>query len=248
MVRVEGVDISSHRRRPDAAAVERLAASMREIGLRTPITVRCRLDEDGNVERFILVAGGHRLAAAKLLGWEQIEAFEAAADDVDAELWEIDENLCRAEMSDAEEAAAITMRKEIYERLHPEVKHGSPTVSRQIGDTRKRAQADRFTMDTAEKTGKSERHIQRADKRGREIGADSLNKIAGTSLDKGVELDALASMPAEQRGPLIERAAAGEKVTARITPAPRPDAPQDKACCASCGAPANWRELMERAA
>jgi hypothetical protein len=39
-----------------------------------------------------------------------------------------------------------------YEALHPETKQGSPGVSRQVGDTQSRAEADRFTADTAAKT------------------------------------------------------------------------------------------------
>jgi hypothetical protein len=42
----------------------------------------------------------------------------------------------------------------------------------------------------------------------------ALNKIKGTSLDKGNELDALAALPKEKREELVERAAAGENVTA----------------------------------
>jgi hypothetical protein len=41
----------------------------------------------------------------------------------------------------------------------------------------------------------------------------ALNKIKGTSLDKGNELDALAALPKEKREELVERAAAGENVT-----------------------------------
>ena len=37
----------------------------------------------------------------------------------------------------------------------------------------------------------------------------------GTSLDKGVELDALAKMPASERASVINRAVAGERVSAR---------------------------------
>ena len=49
--------------------------------------------------------------------------------------------------------------------------------------------------------------------RARRLGPD-LDRVAGTSLDKGAELDALAAMPAEDRAPLIRRASAGENVSA----------------------------------
>ena len=50
-------------------------------------------------ERYVLVTGAHRLAAARLLGWEQIECFKVDCDELDAELWEIAENLHRAELT-----------------------------------------------------------------------------------------------------------------------------------------------------
>ena len=49
--------------------------------------------------------------------------------------------------------------------------------------------------------------------------------MEGTSLDKGVELDALAKMVAEERKGIIERAVAGEVVSAR-TPRPEPNVNQ----------------------
>jgi hypothetical protein len=43
---------------------------------------------------------------------------------------------------------------------------------------------------------------------------DDLNNIVGTSLDKGVELDALVKMAPSARREIIRRAKAGEKVSA----------------------------------
>jgi hypothetical protein len=45
----------------------------------------------------------------------------------------------------------------------------------------------------------------------------TLKSTVGTSLDKGVELDALAKLPAAERDGLAKRAAAGEEVSARAT-------------------------------
>ena len=69
-------------------------------------------------------------------------------------------------------------------------------------------------------------HLARAEALG-----DDLPRVTGTSLDKGVELDALAKLPEADRAELIERAQAGEKVSARDatpaapTPKPVPAAP-----------------------
>jgi ParB/RepB/Spo0J family partition protein len=224
MVLVDDIDIPDGRRKPSHDKVEQLAQSMEDIGLRTPITVRYypnRPSKNGESDdSIVLVAGAHRLAAAKLKGWDEIECFIVGEEDLKADLWEVDENLCRAKLSDAEEAAAIVRRKELYEALHPQTKHGA-TGGTNKGKARSEVanlttSVDRFTKDTAKATGKSERSVQRAAKRGEDIGTDNLLKVTRTSLDKGVELDALASMPLEERMPIIERAVAGEEVTARV--------------------------------
>ena len=63
------------------------------------------------------------------------------------------------EFAPSERALFTQRRKEAYEALHPETKHGGNqgdggkfSPSRQVGDT-----ADRFTADTAARTGQSER-------------------------------------------------------------------------------------------
>lgn len=71
-----------------------------------------------------------------------------------------------------------------------------------------------FAADTAAVSGQSKRDINRDLARADALGPD-LDRIVGTSLDKGVELDALKAMPEPERKELIDRAAAGEKVSAR---------------------------------
>ena len=94
----------------------------------------------------------------------------------------------------AERALFTARRKEAYEALHPETKHGTPGVSRQVGDTRDRCDTERFTADTARKTGQSERKVQRDAGRGEKIEPAVLTAIAGTALDTGKTLDELASV------------------------------------------------------
>ena len=76
--------------------VSSLMQSITKIGLKTPITVRQPIDEDD----VHLVAGRHRLEAYRRLGIEEIEAFVIEGDDEDAaRLWEIAENLHRADLT-----------------------------------------------------------------------------------------------------------------------------------------------------
>ncbi|MEK4035804.1 hypothetical protein WOC76_04420 [Methylocystis sp. IM3] len=151
------------------------------------------------------------MAAIKKLGRESIDALVVTIDDLRAELAMIDENLMRSNYTPAQQAAAVSRRKAIYEELHPETRAG---VSG--GKARQKSASDNlsFAEITAEATGKDRRTIERAAARGKALG-DDIDGLEGTSLDKGYELDALAKMTPDERKPLIDRAKAGERVSAR---------------------------------
>jgi N6-adenosine-specific RNA methylase IME4 len=207
-INLHGLTYSDRLRPVDRKNVERLAASMKDVGLINPITVRAAVGTG-----YCVIAGVHRLEAARSLKWPHIAAIVVDASDDEARLAEIDENLMRSELTPAERAIHIAERKRLYEALHPATRHGgdrkSEKSSRQIGDLN----SDRFTSDTAAKTGTSERVIQRDAARGSKI--EDIGKVVGTSLDKGEELDALAKLPRERQSDLINRAAKGEKVSAK---------------------------------
>ena len=130
-----------------------LAASMASIGLQSPITVWVP-DES----KIVLVAGAHRLAAAKSLGWEYIDALEISLDGDERELWEIDENLCRSELTDAEKREHLRRRKALWEQRQPkiEVAHHAPP---QTAHPKARPQVKGFAAETAAATGMSKRRI-----------------------------------------------------------------------------------------
>jgi ParB/RepB/Spo0J family partition protein len=106
---VDGIVVGKRFRQTDQEWVNALAQSISTVGLRTPITVRIMpeiLGADGVALQDVpvLVAGLHRLEAVKLLGWEDIDAFVMAGDDRDVRLWEIAENLHRADLTAQERA------------------------------------------------------------------------------------------------------------------------------------------------
>lgn len=216
----------------DADKVKQLKLSFAEVGLLQPVTVRQQF-LDAIAFRYEVIAGLHRVTAARELGWATISAMVVETDELRAELMLIDENLVRNELSPAERAAALARRKAIYELLHPETVHGGDRrSSRKVCDLKSEAPeadnpapssaeqvhepAERFTRATAPMIGSSERKVQLEVRRGEVIGPAALTKVAGTSLDKGEELDALAKLPEARRAALIDRAAAGERVSAKI--------------------------------
>lgn len=113
---IEGITVPDNRRAIDKEAVKVLAASISKIGLRTPITIRSNADDMA-----ILVAGAHRLAAAKSLGWKKIDCIVLDCDETQAELWEIAENLHRAELTVIERAEQIARWVELSNMLLSQV-------------------------------------------------------------------------------------------------------------------------------
>ena len=114
-----------------------------------------------------LVAGLHRLEAAKRLGWTEIECNICTLDILQTELAEIDENVVRTELSVIEYGELLERRKEIYESLHPETKAGQAQaagMNRAIGNNvtdKMSATLKSFSQDTADKLGVSPRTIER---------------------------------------------------------------------------------------
>jgi ParB-like chromosome segregation protein Spo0J len=84
--------------------VERLKESIGRIGLKTPLSVRFLNDDDG----YQLVTGRHRLQAAIELGIEWVPVREETGSELDARMWEIAENLHRAELTALERDTHIT--------------------------------------------------------------------------------------------------------------------------------------------
>lgn len=216
-------------------AVDKLASSIRDVGLIQPITVKaCSMMIGGLAGKgFQIVAGHHRVAACRALGWTEIDAIVIeAGEHLQAELIEIDENLCRSELTAAQRSKAIKRRKEIWEALHPVKAQRFDSVMDALGlDDANEIQVEQlvppeigygkppqqdkgFAAETASISGETKQSINRRVAIADALG-DDLDKVVGTSLDKGVELAALAKLPEEQRAELIERAQAGEKVTAR---------------------------------
>lgn len=216
-IRLDCIESSTLARPLIAGSIDALAESISNIGLIQPITVvPCAKYRDGQkVEAFRLVAGHHRVAAMRKIGWAECSArvLPDSTSALAAELMEIDENLCRAELSAAQRAKAIKRRKEIWEAMRPQNQVGQ-VVPPEIGYGKPPAQSHEFASDTSRVSGESKRDVNRHLARAEALGED-LDEIAGTSLDKGVELDALKDLPQEERRELIQRAKAGEQVSAR---------------------------------
>jgi ParB-like nuclease domain len=92
-VPIAKIDLSHTIRPYNAAVVAELAQSIRAIGLQTPLTCIVR---DG---QHVLVSGRNRLEALRVMGCEQAPVRIVDFDDVEAQLWQLSENLHRAALT-----------------------------------------------------------------------------------------------------------------------------------------------------
>lgn len=138
------------------AGVEAIMASVAELGIiKDPVHVR-KVPHRGN--KLILMAGGHRLEAAKRMGWDMIPASVWTCNDTWARLLEVDDNLAGAELTALDNAVFLAERKRLYEELHPETKRGLAGAKARWDDA---TELSSFASATAEKFGLSERQVRK---------------------------------------------------------------------------------------
>jgi ParB family chromosome partitioning protein len=109
LIPIDRIAPSPHNPRQSLGHLDELTDSIRAYGLLQPIVVRERGDG-----RFEVVAGHRRFAAVQSLGWSEVPAVVRQADQGDAYLLALIENLQRDNLSPREEAEAL----EILVREH----------------------------------------------------------------------------------------------------------------------------------
>ena len=101
----------------DEAALESLAASIREVGVLQPIVV----GPPGDDGRYVLIAGERRLRAAKLAGLDEIPAVIRESDQEARLVEAVIENVQREDLGPIEEAEAYQRLMEDFGMTHDEV-------------------------------------------------------------------------------------------------------------------------------
>lgn len=227
-VALDDIAVEDRLRAVDPAATEYLAESIDRQGLQSPVLVR-RTDDGG----YVLVAGAHRIAAARLLGWTRIEAFEVNdLPEDELVLLEIDENLCRAELRPVDKAHFFAARKEVYLRMYPETAHGGDRKSLEYRDNIKwprgpldldgqdssEARTPSFVNHTASSTAWSPRSIRRYTRLGERLDPELREAIASTSIgDRTQDLERIADMEPEEQRRLLARLRSADEPPKSLT-------------------------------
>lgn len=208
LVPISEIKVNPGRRAVNPDDVQDLAHSIQEVGLLNPIT----LDKEKT-----LIAGLHRLEAAKLLEWTEIECTISSLEGLRAELAEIDENFVRSDLSTLEFGELLSRRKEIYEMLHPETKAGIAQaigMNRVLGNNvseKYSATSKSFVQDTAEKLGITPRSVEVQIQTVRNLTPKAKDIILGSNIKiKKVTAHKLSRLAPEKQEEAASMLAAGQ--------------------------------------
>ncbi|MBD5152030.1 MAG: ParB N-terminal domain-containing protein [Oscillibacter sp.] len=194
------IKVNAGRREANPEAVHELADSISKVGLLNPITVD---------QEHTLIAGLHRLEAAKMLGWTEIECNVSDLEGLLAELAEIDENLIRQGLDYIDEGKQLARRKEIYETLHPETRQGQRNGQTSKNETVSVLENKSFARDTAEKLGVSPRCIEQKIQVAKKLTPEAKEIVKGNDIGFKNALK-LSRLAPEQQKEAATRLAAGD--------------------------------------
>ena len=201
LVPISEITVNPGRREAAPGDVKELADSSLEVGLINPIMVD---------QAHTLIAGLHRLEAMKLLGRTEIECTISDLDGLQVALAEIDENFVRKDLSDDEFRELLLRRKEIYESLHPETKHGGDRKSEKIKSAKCTFDSVKsFVDDTAEKLGVDPSTVRREIQTAKNLTPEAKEIIKGAKVTKSDALK-LSRLAPEQQTEAASRLVSGD--------------------------------------
>ncbi len=210
-IKLTDIALGDRERPDDASEVKKIALSMAEQGQVQPIILR---PTPNGEKPFTLVVGLHRLQAAWLLEWSEIDAISRKMTADQAKEIELDENLARHDLSALDRALFLRRKKELHERLYPETVHGGDRKSslyQERGDRLADQDAKfgilKFTDAEAERTGLSVRSIARQVKLANDLDPDAVTMLRGTDAARNAsQLSKIAALPVEQQRQVAETA------------------------------------------
>jgi ParB-like chromosome segregation protein Spo0J len=196
-IRISEIHIPRFKWRRDVKAgrVQDMAASIDEFELIQPIVVRKR--KQGGYE---LLAGEHRLEAAKKLKKKTIAASIRDADNRDGELLGLEENLRRWQPNTREWTLALARWKELHEAKHGKAKRGRPRKQKESEE--KPATRRNFTEEAAKRFGVHERTVEKAVARTEKL-APKARKAWVEEKITDSQADELAKLPPKKQGEVL---------------------------------------------
>jgi ParB family chromosome partitioning protein len=189
-----------------AGFVERPEALDTPIIVRPASLSRWPMVKDAGKDIHLLVAGGHRLAAAKELGRKEIEVIVKALDDVQAVLAEVAENLHRHELTVLDRGVFVAAGKAAWDALHPEARRGGDRRSKEWEEKSKLQSSQfGFSETAAAALGLSERTIHDAVALVKALGPEAVAQLQRLPIaDNRAELKALVKIAPRKRDQVVK--------------------------------------------
>lgn len=199
-IQLSAIAIGERARPIDEDHAAAIAASMIDRGLINPITVRPTPAAKSGKTPYTLVAGGHRLRAAQLNGWEEIDTIIVSVDVAEAQLMELSENLYRNDLSPLDRALFVLKFREIYEEKHGKIQQGGDRKSKGHDGPLIFAPGRELAERVCERLGFSARTFKRVTAIGQKLHPALRIAVRGTPAedDQGMLLK-LAKMPADDQ-------------------------------------------------
>jgi ParB family transcriptional regulator, chromosome partitioning protein len=218
---------TGHRLRPvSETGVTSLVDSIRQAGvMKDDIHVRCvtRRTNTGKEDSYWLIAGAHRLEAAKRLDWAEVPVKIWRCSDDWARLLEIDDNLAHAELSSLELATFLAERKRVHLRLFPQSARGAAGAAARWGDA---SDTVSFASTIAEKRDMSVRHVERLIRIGEALSAPQLKALQELPKPPSMrELITLSSLDSTARDAVLSSVTPGAGLKDALKAA-QPDKPE----------------------
>jgi ParB family transcriptional regulator, chromosome partitioning protein len=231
---IRKIKVVGKRRHLNRRKCERIAESIGMIGLRTPITVY--VSRGGKIT---LVAGLHRLKAMKLRGEKKIDCFVVHDRRVLRELWQDEENLCKASLTALERAEATARssrnaRKLAKTKADAMIKGGTQPGDKGLSKSARRLGLSRETVRRAIEIDAISADAKEAAREcGLDRNQDALLKVAKQGspeeqvrkvreLSEGPEPKKLSKAERRELKDLLRRASKAEKLLQAIAKASPP--------------------------
>lgn len=196
---IADIEVGTRKRKLDDKKVQSIADSFTSIGQLQPVTVA-----GGRHNNPYLIAGLHRLEAAKRLGWETIDANIFDGDDIECELAEIDENLMRNDLTVLEQGEHLARRQELVG-----FKRGDNRFTTGRGET---VSPLKTTPEIAKEIGLTERSAQHRMQVARNITPEVKDAIRDTEIaNSTTQLLELARLAPEKQMEVAQSIANGAK-------------------------------------
>lgn len=179
-ISVSSVHVGERARPINEGHAMAIAASMVDRGLINPITVRATPAANRGETPYTLVAGGHRLRAAVLNQWEEIDAIVVSVDAVEAQMIELSENIYRNELTMLERPVFLMRYRELYEEKVGKITRGGDRRSKEHDAPLIFAPGRALAREVQERLGFSPDQYKRATRIGQNLRPELRALLRGT--------------------------------------------------------------------